>query len=117
MQDRSNVETVAEHLDGARAFHGGMSYKELREAIDSFMANDIRILVATDVLSRGAFGSANIVMIINFDVPVGAYGTANMKVYTLRCARAGQFGRVAIVVDFTRIEYMRKNRYIIEANF
>lgn len=88
---------------GAVAFCGLLNYAERQRVMDSFMANEIKILVATDVLCRGAFGSSNIVMVINFEPPVGENNQMCMKNYNLRCARAGQFGREAVIVDFMRV--------------
>lgn len=78
------------------------------------MKNETKVLVATDVLMRTAFGSTNIVMVINFNPPIGPNLSFNKKHYKLRAGRAGQFGRGALVVDFTKVNF---NHGSMQINF
>lgn len=77
---------------GAVAFSGDLSYAERRQIADKFMANQIKILVTTDVLMKTAFGSSNVVMVVNFEQPIGQQRAINRKHYFLRAGRAGTFG-------------------------
>lgn len=59
-----------------------------------FCDGDIRILVATDILSR-CIGSENVCLVVNFDIPnLMLY----FKVYQYRAGRTAQFGGSGSVI-------------------
>eukprot|EP00746_Dinoflagellata_sp_MGD_P143740 gnl/MRDRNA2_/MRDRNA2_76530_c0_seq1.p1 gnl/MRDRNA2_/MRDRNA2_76530_c0~~gnl/MRDRNA2_/MRDRNA2_76530_c0_seq1.p1 ORF type:complete len:449 (+),score=115.36 gnl/MRDRNA2_/MRDRNA2_76530_c0_seq1:93-1439(+) len=102
------VAVVLRHLGfGSIALHGQLSQQQRLGALGSFKAGEKRILVATDVASRGLDIPA-VDLVINFDVP------KNSKDYIHRVgrtARAGRAGRAVTLVTqydietFQRIEH------------
>ncbi|NLK96247.1 MAG: DEAD/DEAH box helicase [Clostridiales bacterium] len=65
--------------------HGGMLQKDRTEAMDKFKKGKFKILVATDVASRG-IDVLGITHVINYDVPV------EKEAYVHRIGRAGRAG-------------------------
>lgn len=93
----------------ANAFSGDLDYTARQEIVEKFMANEIKILIATDVCARSSFGSPNIAVVINFEPPYGPNRTINKKLYLLRTGRGGQFGRLyAILLLFKHIYVYRR---------
>jgi ATP-dependent RNA helicase RhlE len=73
--------------------HGDLSLRERREAIDGFQAGRFRVLVATDVASRG-IDIANIGHVINLDLPSVA------EDYVHRIGRTGRNGASGVALSF-----------------
>ena len=60
--------------------------------IKEFRAGTTKILIATDVLSRG-FDHASVTLVVNFDPPVTQDGKPAHETYLHRIGRSGRFGR------------------------
>ncbi len=75
------------------ALHGGRTQGQRQRALKRFRANDISILVATDVAARG-IDVADITHVINYSAP-NAY-----EDYVHRVGRAGRAGRVGAALTF-----------------
>jgi ATP-dependent RNA helicase RhlE len=87
MQDlRGSGHTSAE-------IHGDRSLYERREALDGFKAGKYRVLIATDVASRG-IDVPNISLVINYDLP-----DANDD-YVHRIGRTGRAGSTGLAISF-----------------
>ncbi|HLG33950.1 MAG TPA: DEAD/DEAH box helicase [Bacteroidia bacterium] len=79
----------------ARAISSDLEQREREEALLSFKAGNTKILVATDVLSRG-IDIDNIALVINYDVP----GDAEDYVHRIgRTARAESTGMAITLVN------------------
>ena len=76
----------------AAAIHGNKTQNNRMKALDSFKKNKIRILVATDVASRG-IDIKNMQQVINFDVPTVA------KDYIHRIGRTGRAGELGNAIS------------------
>jgi ATP-dependent RNA helicase RhlE len=77
----------------ADAIHGGKSQGQRQRALKRFKANEVNILVATDVAARG-IDVADISHVINFSVP------QTYDSYVHRIGRAGRAGRTGYALTF-----------------
>merc|ERR1712100_14990 len=89
---------------GAVALHGKLSQTKRFGALNKFKSGDRKILIATDVASRG-LDIPSVDLVINYDIP------ANSKDYVHRVgrtARAGRSGRSLVMVTQYDIEQFQK---------
>ncbi|KAG5500538.1 hypothetical protein JKF63_03632 [Porcisia hertigi] len=101
------VERQADTEDTARAFshrlgidaryvgtiHGGLSQRQRDKVMDMFKKNHIRLLVATDVASRG-LDIPDVTCVVNFQAP------KNIDSYCHRIGRTGRAGRSGTAYTF-----------------
>ncbi len=80
------VNKLTEQGVGAVALHGDREQKERLAAVDAFKNGDIRVLVATDVASRG-LDVERLDCVINFELP------RSPNDYTHRIGRTGRAGK------------------------
>ncbi len=80
------VEKLTEFDVGAVALHGNREQKERLSAFEAFKKGDLRVLVATDVASRG-LDVESLDCVINFDLP------RSPNDYTHRIGRTGRAGK------------------------
>lgn len=73
--------------------NGDMRTSERDEVIASFRSGDIRILLSTDLLSRG-IDVQQLSLVINYDLPV------NKETYIHRIGRSGRYGRKGVAINF-----------------
>merc|ERR1711870_178145 len=86
------------------SLHGQMTQSQRLGALSGFKAREQRVLVATDVASRG-LDIPSVDLVINFDIP------KNSKDYIHRVgrtARAGRAGRAVTVVTQYDIELFQR---------
>lgn len=92
-----NVERLNKELQTrgfqADAIHGGKTQGQRQRALASFKANQIDVLVATDVAARG-IDVSDITHVINFSVP------RSYDDYVHRIGRAGRAGKQGFAVTF-----------------
>ena len=71
--------------------------------IDSFRVGEAKVLIATNVLSRG-IDVQSVSMVVNYDVPDRPIGHGRFapdpQTYLHRIGRTGRFGRVGVAVTF-----------------
>merc|ERR1712151_733968 len=92
------------------ALHGQMSQAQRLGALASFKAKEKRILVCTDVASRG-LDVPSVDLVVNYDIP------RNSKDYIHRVgrtARAGRAGRAVTVVTQYDIELFQRIEHFLE---
>ncbi|TXH60673.1 MAG: DEAD/DEAH box helicase [Bacteroidia bacterium] len=77
----------------AASIHGNKSQGQRQRALDGFKNGDIKILLATDVASRG-LDIDNVTHVINYDAP------ASYEDYVHRIGRTGRAGRRGIALTF-----------------
>lgn len=86
---KENVDMVFEYLKSkgysTNKIHGGMLQKERLQTMESFRRGDFRLLVATDLASRG-IDIEGITHVVNFDLPV------EKEAYVHRIGRSGRAG-------------------------
>ena len=74
--------------------HGNLHYSERAKIMEEFRSGSTRILVTTDLLSRG-IDIQQISLVINYDIP-----TKNES-YIHRIGRSGRFGRKGSAINFS----------------
>ncbi|OUR96935.1 DEAD/DEAH box helicase [Halobacteriovorax marinus] len=88
---------VVKHLDKASitaaAIHGNKSQSARERALGSFRSGNLRVLVATDIASRG-IDVDHVTHVINFDLPVDA------ESYVHRIGRTARAGREGVAISF-----------------
>ena len=72
--------------------HGGMNQYERNDVIDEFKQGKTRILISTDVLSRG-IDIQQISLVINYDIPTSP------EKYIHRIGRSGRYGRKGVGIN------------------
>lgn len=92
-----DVERLSKELEArgfkADAIHGGKTQGQRQRALRRFKANEIDILVATDVAARG-IDVTNITHVINYSAP------KTYDDYVHRVGRAGRAGRTGTALTF-----------------
>lgn len=78
--------------------HGEMDIKDRINSVDDFRSAKTKILISTDVFSRG-MDIPQVNLIVNYDMPV-YQNTINTETYIHRVGRSGRFGRTGFVIDF-----------------
>ncbi len=86
---KENVDIVFDYLKSkeysVNKIHGGMLQKERLNTMESFRRGDFRLLIATDLASRG-IDIEGITHVINYDLPV------EKEAYVHRIGRSGRAG-------------------------
>ena len=90
--DRVMRRLVRAQVDAA-AIHGNRNQSQRQRALDGFRSGRIRVLVATDVASRG-IDVDGVSHVINYDVPVDA------ESYVHRIGRTGRAGAAGKAITF-----------------
>jgi ATP-dependent RNA helicase RhlE len=93
----------------AAAIHGNKSQNARRRALDSFIAGDITVLIATDIASRG-IDIDGVSHVINYDLP------NEPESYVHRIGRTGRAGEDGVAISFcdaTELEYLRDIQKLI----
>lgn len=75
------------------SIHGEMSQIERNDIMHRFRSGETRILISTDLLSRG-IDIQQVSLVINFDVP------NNPESYIHRIGRSGRYGRKGVAINF-----------------
>lgn len=85
--------------------HGEMSDLERNKTLDDFKVGNKRILISTDLTSRG-IDIQQVSVVINYDVPF------NKHVYLHRIGRSGRWGRKGLSINFVTRRDENKMREI-----
>lgn len=81
-------------------YGGDMTPEERDRVIDEFRSGTTRVLITTNVLSRGVDVLA-VSAVINYDLPTDRFGySADPETYLHRIGRTGRFGRKGIAINF-----------------
>jgi ATP-dependent RNA helicase RhlE len=93
-----NAETISKYfgrtMDGeVRVLHGNKGQNNRLNAMEAFRNEEIRMLVATDVASRG-IDIPEVTHVINFDVPIMP------EDYVHRIGRTGRAGKSGVAITF-----------------
>ncbi len=94
---RKMVEDLTNKLSDANFcvsyIHGSMTPLEREEKLKDFIAAKSRVLVSTDLLSRG-IDVQQISVVINYDIP------KSVDNYLHRIGRSGRYGRKGVAINF-----------------
>ena len=83
------------------SIHGEMSQNERNSIMKDFRDGSSRILISTDLLSRG-IDVQQVSLVINFDIP------NNAESYIHRIGRSGRYGRKGVAINFVTNYDIRK---------
>ena len=84
--------------------HGELSSNERKEVMKNFRSGHTRILLSTDLLSRG-IDVQQLSLVINFDLP------KSKEVYIRRIGRSGRYGRKGVAINLVTdrdMNYMKE---------
>lgn len=73
--------------------HGDMGQSERNQIMEEFRSGTTRVLISTDLLSRG-IDIQQISLVINYDIP------NNIECYIHRIGRSGRYGRKGSAINF-----------------
>ena len=73
--------------------HGNLMTKEREQIMNKFRQGEIRILLSTDLLSRG-IDVQQLSLVINYDLPI------QKETYIHRIGRSGRYGRKGVAINF-----------------
>ena len=73
--------------------HSKLSQHERQDSFDKFKKGDTRVLISTDLFSRG-IDVQQVSYVINFDIP------KNISTYLHRIGRSGRWGRKGVAINF-----------------
>lgn len=110
---RRNCDTLFDHLKkekiSAETIHGGMEQSKRTSLFNRFKKKKIKLMVATDVASRGLdFSHAS--HVINYDFPQG------QEAYTHRTGRTARMGREGTAVTFYSKGDLNDLKRLIKSN-
>ncbi|TBU08711.1 ATP-dependent RNA helicase [Hamiltosporidium magnivora] len=95
------VEVLRKELEAdlheTACLHGDIEMAAKEKVVDDFRTAKARVLISTDIFSRG-MDIPQVNLIINFDLPI-VKGIPNVETYIHRVGRSGRFGRSGFVVD------------------
>ncbi|KII65725.1 Eukaryotic initiation factor 4A-III [Thelohanellus kitauei] len=98
---KQKVEWLADKMTEANftvaVMHGDMPQKERDAIMTEFRAGASRVLISTDVWSRG-LDVPTVSLVINYDIPV------SRETYLHRMGRSGRFGRRGVVIHFAKAD-------------
>jgi ATP-dependent RNA helicase DDX47/RRP3 len=97
----------------AACLHGGMNQNKRLETLQKFRFEKIKILIATDLASRG-LDIHNVDLVINYDLPHFAKDYVHR---VGRTARAGKSGRAINIVTQYDIQICQKIETLIQQKF
>lgn len=106
---KKKVEWLAKRMSDnnftVTSMHGDMSQKDRDSIMDGFRAGRSRVLIATDVWSRG-IDVQQVSLVINYDIP------PVRDSYLHRIGRSGRFGRKGVAITFVTEDNERELRSI-----
>ncbi|KAI9583595.1 DEAD-box helicase Dbp80-like [Glossina fuscipes] len=77
---------------------GELTVEQRLIALDRFRVGIEKVLITTNVLSRG-IDVEQVTIVVNFDLPINAKGTADCDTYLHRIGRTGRFGKQVIAIN------------------
>ena len=106
------VAYLAQNRVPSRALHGGKNQNERERALDNFKDKIIKVLIATDIASRG-IDVEGVSHIINFDLPL------EIESYVHRIGRTGRAGKEGMAISFcdpSEVELLERIQKLIGKN-
>ncbi|KAK0547014.1 RNA helicase required for poly(A+) mRNA export [Tilletia horrida] len=81
------------------SLHGKLDSKARDRTIDEFRDGKIKVLIATNVISRG-IDIQQVTLVINYDMPLTQNNMPDAETYLHRIGRTGRFGRKGVSINF-----------------
>ncbi|TBU06780.1 ATP-dependent RNA helicase [Hamiltosporidium magnivora] len=94
------IKELEADLHETACLHGYIEMAAKEKVVDDFRTAKARVLISTDIFSRG-MDIPQVNLIINFDLPI-VKGIPKVENYIHRVGRSGRFGRPGVRVDFFR---------------
>lgn len=79
--------------------HGQLQHDERDKLIDDFRNGRSKVLITTNVLSRG-IDIPSVTMVVNYDMPFDKFNKPDPSTYLHRIGRTGRFGRKGVSISF-----------------
>lgn len=95
---------------------GDLDIKQRLDVLDRFRAGLEKVLITTNVLSRG-IDVEQVTIVVNFDLPVDMEGRADCETYLHRIGRTGRFGKSGLAINLVDSERAMVVCQDIEAHF
>ena len=107
-----NIERLNEALDEEghtmhSIIHGRISNDQRNNIMKKFKNGEFKILISTDMLSRGIDISV-VSLVVNYDIP------SSTATYIHRIGRTGRFGRKGSAINLVCTKYRKDSKKIIE---
>ncbi|ORZ02424.1 P-loop containing nucleoside triphosphate hydrolase protein [Syncephalastrum racemosum] len=119
-QHRNTAEEIARRMaelgHAVCALHGAMDTEVRDRAMDDFRRGEYKVLITTNVLSRG-IDVLQVSLVINYDMPLDGHHMPDPEVYLHRVGRTGRFGRTGISINFVHDRRSWENMRAIEDHF
>lgn len=96
--------------------HGNMTSGERDKVIDDFRRGEFKVLITTNVISRG-IDISQVSLVVNYDMPLDRNNDPDAEVYLHRIGRTGRFGRFGISVIFVHDNETFQNMRFLEDHF
>jgi len=113
---RKRAEMVGQQLKqknhSVSILHGDLSKEERIFVEKQFRSGETRLLVSSDLLSRG-FDVHDLSLVINFDMPTGNMA---LETYIHRIGRTGRYGRKGIAISLVRERFASETGLIDTVN-
>ena len=97
INSKNKINTIYDYLTKDNfpvgIIHGNLSTIERESIMSKFKQGDIRILLSTDLLSRG-IDVQQLSLVINYDLPI------QKETYIHRIGRSGRYGRKGVAINF-----------------
>lgn len=101
-QTRRTAHWLAEQMskDGhaVAVLTGDLTVEQRIAVLDRFRQGQERVLITTNVLSRG-IDVEQVTVVVNFDLPVDQERKADCETYLHRIGRTGRFGKKGIAIN------------------
>ena len=91
----------------AKCITGDMTQEERNEILEEFRSGGLRVLITTDLLSRG-IDVQQISLVLNYDMP------KDTEVYLHRIGRGGRFGRKGVAINFSDFKNKITDKKILQ---
>lgn len=106
MADNLSCDLIMKQIQ-CQSIHGDREQCDREEALEDFKEGRVRILIATDVASRG-IDVKDITCVVNYDFP------RNIEEYVHRVGRTGRAGRTGTSITFMAREDWKHARELIK---
>ena len=99
------VEQLNSRDYAVKCIHSNMKAEERKQVMQEFRNGDLRVIIATDIISRG-IDVQQVSIVINYDIP------SLKDVYIHRIGRSGRFGRKGVAINFVTQDDVNKLKTI-----
>jgi ATP-dependent RNA helicase DDX19/DBP5 len=110
---------LRDSFDVACIFGSPMRVEEREKIMEKFQENKIKILITTNLLSRG-IDLRRVKLVINADLPIKMENDSlrpDPDTYLHRIGRTGRFGDIGIALNLIDGDRSRNNFKVIKENF